>query len=117
MDGSASRDRPTSTLHRTLAGVYALALLPVCSFLFLVGGFAASPTICPEVGGSYLCRQPLAQSWTARLIALLLVVSVGLALLALRGHNGRRSVAFLASSVLSVCTAVVVIVVAASSWS
>ncbi len=109
--------RPRGKANRILVGVWTLALLPVTGFLFLISGFAVSPTSCPETGGSYLCRYPSASAWTLGGIALLLVLGIGLAVAGVAVADRRRSGMFVGASGVAVVGALLAAMAAGSSWS
>jgi hypothetical protein len=105
-----------STVLMVLGGLYALLSLPLAGILLFAGVFAVSPTVCPEVGGSYLCTSEAGGLVTLGVLAGLLIgiISFGIAVpFARTGASAGRRVA---GSVACAAAAIGVIVVAASSW-
>jgi len=114
---AAPTARPRGKANRILVGVWTLALLPVTAFLFLISVFSVSPTVCPETGGSYLCRYPSASAWTLGGIALVLILGIGLAVAGVAAADRRRSGIFVGASGMSVVGAYLLATAAGSSWS
>ncbi|MBW3639778.1 MAG: hypothetical protein KY451_08020 [Actinobacteria bacterium] len=109
--------RPRGTANRILVVVWTLTLLPLTGFLFLISAFAVSPTLCPETGGSYLCRYPSSTAWTLGGIALLLFLGIGLAVAGVAAADRRRSGMFVGASGVAVVGAYLAAMAAGSSWS
>lgn len=110
-------ERRRSALGQGLAIAYVLASFAGSGLLFLLSIFAVSPTICPDVGGSYLCTSSGAGILTLLGIAVLLALFVGLAVGVALSRTLRRTRLFLAGSILSALLAIAVVSAAAASWS
>ncbi len=108
-DRVVTPDRGLRLAAASLAVVLALLALPTV----VLTVFALSPTQCPDVGGSPLCRWPV-----TALIAMLCVAGLLLAAFALAGAATRaRSQTRIGLSLACEVAALALVVGGAASWS
>lgn len=113
-------DRPPrsrSPLRVGLGVVYVLLALAGSLLLAIFAVFAVSPTVCPDVGGSYLCRNGAGGLVTLGGIGVLLMLCIGLAIGVPVSRTATRAWLAFGGSALSAVLAAAVGIYAASTWS
>jgi len=111
--------RGSSAVLRVVTALWLLLSVPAAGAVFFVSVFALSPTDCPDSGGSYLCRSSAAGSATLVALVLALLGVVVVALLATvdaARHQPRRALSLFGTSVAVLVATVVLVALAASTW-
>jgi hypothetical protein len=105
-----------SPVQVVLGGLYALLTLPLAGMLLFASVFAVSPTICPEVGGSYLCTSDWGGLVTLAAVGALLLGVIVLGIAVPFARTGASAGRRFAGSVACAVVAIGVIAVAGASW-